>query len=38
MKPSLKVTSPTTYPLDEVAQAHRDIQGGKTTGSVVLTL
>ncbi|MBU9607417.1 quinone oxidoreductase family protein [Burkholderia multivorans] len=34
----LKVTSPTTYPLDEVAQAHRDIQGGKTTGSVVLTL
>ena len=34
----LKVASPTSYPLQEVAQAHRDIQGAKTTGSVVLTL
>jgi NADPH2:quinone reductase len=34
----LKVASPATYPLEEVAQAHQDIQGGKTTGSVVLTL
>ncbi|MDR5804751.1 quinone oxidoreductase [Caballeronia sp. LZ001] len=34
----LKVDSPTTYSLNEVVTAHRDIQGGKTTGSVVLTV
>ncbi|SOE87582.1 NADPH:quinone reductase [Burkholderia sp. YR290] len=34
----LKVGSPTTYPLREVAQAHQDMQGGKTSGSVVLTV
>ncbi|CAB3774175.1 2-haloacrylate reductase [Paraburkholderia humisilvae] len=32
----LKAASPTTYPLQEVAQAHLDIQSGNTTGSVVL--
>lgn len=34
----LKMASPTTYPLQEVAQAHQDIQSAKTTGSVVLTV
>ena len=32
----LKADSPTIYSLEDVAQAHRDIQGGKTTGSVLL--
>jgi NADPH:quinone reductase len=32
----LKAESPTIYPLDQVVQAHRDAQGGKTSGSVIL--
>lgn len=32
----LQLAPPTIYPLQEVARAHRDIQGGKTQGSLVL--
>ncbi|GAB3628374.1 quinone oxidoreductase [Pandoraea terrae] len=32
----LKADVPTVYPLANVVQAHRDIQAGKTSGSVVL--
>jgi len=27
----------TTYPFEDVAKAHRDIESGKTTGKLVLT-
>lgn len=32
----IKVTIGQTYPLEEAAQAHRDLEGRKTTGSTVL--
>jgi NADPH:quinone reductase len=34
---SLKVTVSRSYPLAEAAQAHRDLQGRQTVGSIVLT-
>jgi NADPH2:quinone reductase len=34
---AIKVTVSAHYPLEDVAQAHRDLQGRKTVGSVVLT-
>lgn len=35
---TLKVQINQTYPLAEAAQAHRDLEGRKTTGSTVLTV
>nr|MDJ0643287.1 zinc-binding dehydrogenase [Erythrobacter sp.] len=35
-KGALSVTIGQTYALTDAAQAHRDLQGGKTTGSTVL--
>lgn len=32
----VKVAAPTVYPLAEAAQAHRDLEGRKTTGSLIL--
>lgn len=34
----LKPPRVTTYPFEDVAQAHRDLESGKTTGKLVLTL
>ncbi len=34
----IKVTVNQHYALEDVAQAHRDLEGRKTTGSTVLTL
>jgi NADPH:quinone reductase len=34
---SLTVTVSRSYPLAEAAQAHRDLQGRQTVGSIVLT-
>jgi len=34
---SLDVTVSRSYPLAEAAQAHRDLQGRETVGSIVLT-
>jgi NADPH:quinone reductase len=34
---TIEVTVSAHYPLRDVAQAHRDLQGRKTTGSVILT-
>jgi len=34
---TIKVTVSAHYPLSDVAQAHRDLQGRKTIGSVILT-
>jgi len=36
-KGALKVSVSRTYPLREAAQAHRDLEARKTTGSIVLT-
>jgi len=33
---TIRVDAPTVYPLEEVAQAHHDVQSGLTIGSVVL--
>ena len=33
---AVKISVNQTYPLAEVAQAHRDLEGRKTTGSTVL--
>lgn len=33
---AVKVAQPAIYPLAEAAQAHRDLEGRKTTGSIVL--
>ena len=35
---AVKVTIGQTYPLEEAAQAHRDLEGRRTTGSTVLTI
>jgi NADPH2:quinone reductase len=35
---SVKIAVNQTYPLREAAQAHRDLEGRKTTGSTVLTI
>jgi NADPH:quinone reductase len=35
---AVRITVSQTYPLREVAQAHRDLQSRKTTGSTVLTV
>ncbi|WP_322050632.1 quinone oxidoreductase family protein [Paraburkholderia bannensis] len=32
----LKIDAPTVYKFDDIVQAHRDVQGAKTTGSIVL--
>jgi len=32
----VKIAVNHTYPLQEAAQAHRDLEGRKTTGSIVL--
>jgi NADPH2:quinone reductase len=37
-KDALKIEIHQTYPLAEAAQAHRDLEGRKTTGSTVLIL
>ena len=34
----VRITIGQRYPLEEVAQAHRDLEGRKTTGSTILTL
>jgi NADPH2:quinone reductase len=34
---AVKVTVSQRYPLSEAAQAHRDLQGRQTVGSIVLT-
>lgn len=33
---AVKVGEPTVYPLEQAAQAHRDLEGRKTTGSIIL--
>ena len=33
---AIQAPAVTTYPLDRVADAHRDIESGKTTGKLVL--
>lgn len=35
---SLKVGKVTTYPLKDVARAHRDLESGQTVGKLVLTM
>ena len=35
---TIKVTIGQTYKLEDAAQAHRDLEGRKTTGSTVLTV
>jgi NADPH2:quinone reductase len=35
-KGAVKIAASRTYPLREVAQAHRDLEARKTTGSIVL--
>ena len=37
-KGAVKIEIQQTYPLAEAAQAHRDLEGRKTTGSTVLTI
>jgi len=37
-KGAIKVGASRTYPLREAAQAHRDLEGRRTTGSIVLTV
>jgi NADPH2:quinone reductase len=34
----IKVTIGQTYPLEDAAAAHLDLEGGQTTGSTVLTV
>jgi NADPH2:quinone reductase len=36
-KGAIKISVSQTYPLREAAQAHRDLEARKTTGSIVLT-
>jgi len=35
---AVKIAVNQTYPLREAAQAHRDLEGRKTTGQTVLTI
>jgi NADPH2:quinone reductase len=35
---AVKININQTYPLKDAAQAHRDLEGRKTTGSTVLTV
>jgi NADPH2:quinone reductase len=35
---AVKIRIDQRYPLEQVAQAHRDLEARKTTGSTVLTL
>ncbi|HWK32604.1 MAG TPA: zinc-binding dehydrogenase, partial [Hyphomicrobium sp.] len=37
-KGAIRVGASRTYPLRDAAQAHRDLEGRRTTGSVVLTV
>jgi len=37
-KGAIKVGASRTYPLQEAAQAHRDLEGRRTTGSIVFTV
>jgi NADPH2:quinone reductase len=37
-KDAVKIKIHQTYPLAEAAQAHRDLEGRKTTGSAVLII
>jgi NADPH2:quinone reductase len=37
-KGAVKIQVNQTYPLNQAAQAHRDLQDRKTTGSTVLTV
>jgi Zinc-binding dehydrogenase len=34
----IRLSPPTTYPLERVADAHRDLEARRTTGSLILTV